>query len=85
MFEKLLKYYLDYFQTVGEPALVTICNCKVPSDIILEQYKKLSPIEKLPVNEKNELWEYAKEKYPDGDMETRLRFIRITYTIGTLV
>lgn len=83
--QPLLDYYLGYFQAVGEPTLVTICNCKVPSDIVLSEYKKLIPIENLPTKEKNELWEYAKEKYPNGDKETRLRFIRITYTIGTLV
>lgn len=83
--KSLLDYYLGYFQAVGEVALVTICNCKVPSDVILSEYKKLPPIENLPTKEKNDLWEYAKEKYPDGDQETRLRFIRITYTIGTLV
>jgi len=81
----LLDYYLGYFQAHGEPALVTICNCKVPSDVVLAEYKKLDPIEKLPAKEKNELWEYAKEKYPNGDKETRLRLIKITYTIGNLI
>lgn len=81
----LLDYYLGYFQAHGEPALVTICNCKIPSDVILEQYKKLDPIETLSTKDKNELWEYAKEKYPDGDKEIRLRLIKITYTIGNLI
>lgn len=81
----LLDYYLGYFQASGEPALKKICNCKVPSDIVLQAYKQLIPIEALPEKEKIELWEYAKQMYPDGDQETRLRFTRITYTIGTLV
>jgi len=84
-FNTLLDYYLGYFQAVGEPALVTITNCKVPSDIILGEYKKMPPIESLPSEQKNELWDYAKEKYPNSDKETRLRFTRITYTIGNLL
>lgn len=83
--EPILKFYLEYFQSIGEPALLTLCNCKIPSYIILAEYKKLKPIEELKTQEKNDLWEYAKEKYPDSDKETRLRFIRTTYTIGTLV
>lgn len=85
MFTSLVKYYLEYFQQQGESALVTICNCKVPSDIILSEYKKLNPIENLTTEEKNELWEYAKQMYPNGDKETRLRFTRITYTVGNLL
>ena len=85
MYKSLLKYYLDYFQEHGEPALVRICNCIVPSKIIIRAYKKLTPIEDLPTKEKNELWEYAKQMYPDGDKETRMRFIKITHTIGHLL
>ena len=85
MLKQLLKYYLDYFQQHGEAAIMVICNCGVPSKIILEQYKRLPPIENLSELEKKELWAYAKEKYPTGDKETRIRFIQITYTIGTLL
>ncbi len=85
MFKELIQYYLYCFQQNGEAALVTICNCKVPSDIVLSEYKKMPPIESLPLEQKNELWDYAKEKYPDGDKETRLRFTKITYIIGNLL
>ena len=83
--KEMFQYILGYFQASGEPGLKVICNCKVPSDIVLSAYSTIPPIESLPIKEKNELWEYAKETYPDGDTETRLRFTRITYTIGTLV
>lgn len=78
----LLKLYLGLFHQYGEPILIALCNCKVPSDVVLETYKKIAPI---PEENMAEMMEYAKEKYPDGDEETRLRFVKITHTIGTLL
>lgn len=85
MYQALVSYYLKGFQERGENALQSICNCVVPSHVILVEYRKLPPIEKLPEKEKKDLWEYSKEMYPKGDKETRLRFIKIVYTIGTLL
>lgn len=85
MFRELVTRYLMLFQEKGEQALVIICNCKIPGDIILKEYNKLPPIESLPEEDKKDLWQYAKQIYPDGDNETKLRFIKITYTIGTLL
>jgi len=85
MFKELIKYYISMFQRDGQQALVTLCNCKVPSDILLIEYKKLSPIEDMSEKEKQDYWEYAKEIYPAGDTETRLKLIKITYVIGTLL
>jgi len=85
MMKPLLDMYLGIFQEKGEASLISMCNCTVPSKIILEAYKKLLPIENLPKEQKEELWQYAKETYPNGDKETRLRFTKITYTIGNLL
>lgn len=85
MFEPLLKYYLDYFQEKGEPALITLCNLKIPSDILLMQYDKMPSIESIPIEQKKELWEYAKTKYPDGTLEQRTRFCKIVHTVGNLI
>ncbi len=85
MFDSLLNIYLSEFQNKGEPVLKTICNLSVPSEVILNKYKSLQPIEDLPEKDKNELWLYAKEIYPDGDKETRIRFTKIVYTIGNLI
>ena len=85
MFNGLLNMYLAEFQNKGEVVLKTICNCTVPSNVVLSHYKKLVPIEDLPEKDKNELWLYAKEIYPDGDKETRIRFTKIVYTIGNLI
>lgn len=70
------------FHQYGEPILIALCNCKVPSDIILAKYETIKPITDESMVE---LMKYAKEKYPNGDEETRLRFVKITHTIGTLL
>lgn len=85
MFKQLLQLYIDLFQKEGEIVLTSICNCSVPSSVVLKAYEKLIPIEGLAEKEKKELWLYAKEKYPDGDNETRIRFSKIVHTIGTLI
>lgn len=85
MFPTLVSYFLRKFNDEGENALQSICNCKVPSEVVLMEYKKLKPIENLSKAEKLDLWEYAKEKYPNGDEETRIRFTKIVYTIGNLI
>ncbi len=85
MFKPVLDFYLGLFQANGEAVLKSLCNCVVPPKIIIEAYAKLPPIETLPEKEKLELWEYAKTMYPDGDKGTRVRFTKITYTIGNLL
>ena len=55
MFKELFDMYLGMFMAQGESALIAICNCVVPSQVVLSFYKKLSPIESMPEKEKNEL------------------------------
>lgn len=85
MFKELLAYYLTYFQQHGEAALKTICNCVVPSKIILEAYKKLPPIESMAEKEKTEMKKYVIENFPDRTKEQQVEICKIVYTIGTLL
>ncbi len=84
MFKELVKYYLEYFQQYGEPAIKTICNCVVPNKIILEEYKKLPPIEQMPEKEKSEMKKYVIEMFPEKTPEQKVEACKIVYTIGTL-
>jgi hypothetical protein len=84
-FMPLVTSYLRYFSEVGEPALLTIFNCKVPSDLILAEYERLIPIELLLEKERRELWEYTKLVLPDRPKEEQIRFSKIVYAIGTLL
>ena len=70
--------YLLKFYEVGEPLLKTICECTVPSKIVLERFKN-----DIPEGELGRLKEYAKEVYPDGNDELHWKFIKITHVIGT--
>lgn len=85
MFKELIAYYLQYFQEHGEPALATICNCDVPTKILLSAYQKLEPIESRPENEKRETWEYIKSIFPDHPKEEQIKFTKVIYTIGNLL
>lgn len=85
MFQQLVSYYLNEFSQKGEPALKTICNCKVPSEIILMEYKKLTPIENLPEKDKKELKLYVIDMFKGKTKEELVNCAKITYTIGTLL
>lgn len=85
MFNQLLYMYLDYFSGHGEQAIKTICNCSVPSQIILMSYKKLPPIENLSEKEKKELKQFVIETFPEKTIQEKLNCCKIIYTIGTLL
>lgn len=85
MFQPLFDMYLGYFQAHGEAALTRFCNCTVPSEVILSFYPKCAPIEDLPQKEKEELWAYAKETYPNGDKDLWLKFSKIVHVIGNSI
>ena len=70
----------------GEAAIKTICNCKVPSDVMLMEYRKLkTKIEDLPTEEKEEMWKVVYEWFPNKSKEERLNVCRIIHTIGILL
>lgn len=60
-FRLIIQSYIQEFHKSGEIVLKNICNLSIPSQIVFTEYKKLTPIDGLPLKEKNELWEYAKE------------------------
>ncbi len=85
MFDIIFNNFLKEFYVQGEPYLKTIANCSVPSRIVRMKYKELPPIEFLPEDKKIELWEYAKECYPDETVVFRTNFCQIVHTIGSLL
>jgi hypothetical protein len=84
-FAPLITEYLRGFQEKGEPFLKTICNCKVPSEIILSEYRKLPPIERMPEKDKKELKRYVIDAFPYKTIVEKLDCAKIVYTIGTLL
>ena len=85
MSSPLLDMYLGKFQAVGEPALVAICNCKVPSMVFLDEYKKLPPIETMLEKEKQEMKLFINETFPDKSIEEKTDIEKIVYTVGNLL
>ena len=69
-----------------EDAIKTICNCKIPSHVMLVEYSKLKvKLEDLPTEQKKELWDYAYRLYPNKTSQERLNVCKIIHTIGTLL
>lgn len=69
-----------------EDAIKTICNCAVPSHVMLVEYSKLKiKLEDLPVEEKKQLWDYAYELYPTKTSQERLNVCKIIHVIGQLL
>lgn len=85
MFKDLIDMYLGLFQARGEPILIAICNCKVPSMVFLEAYKKFPPIEQMPEKEKKEIKLFVHKTFPSKTVEEKLEAAKITYTLGTLL
>jgi len=85
MFQELVTIYLRQFTEIGEPFLITICNCRVPSMIMLQEYAKLPPIEQMPDKDKKELKRYVIDAFPNKTIAEKLDCAKIVYTIGTLL
>lgn len=70
----------------GEDAIKTICNCKVPSDVMMGEYRKLKiKIDDLPKEEKEEMWQVAYQWFPNKSKEERLNVCKIIHTTATLL
>lgn len=76
--------YLEWFKRDGERALMGLVFTDVPAKVVLKKYESLVPIENIPVNEKQDIWNYAKELFPGRAKDELIRAAKIIYTIGTL-
>lgn len=83
MFKELFNKYIQEFHEKGEVVIQSICNCSVPSQLVLMGYRKLPPIETLPEKEKSEMWEHIKQTFPDKTKEKLMDACKIYYTIGS--
>lgn len=81
----MIDFYLDIFHKQGEQALVSICNCTVPSNVFLEQYKKFPPVESISDHDKKELKQYVIALFPGKPVDFLVKAAKIIYTIGSLI
>lgn len=47
-------------------------------------YKTMQPIEQLPTEEKQGLWEYVKQKFPNMSTSDKIQLSKNLYVIGSL-
>ena len=85
MFKELIKFYLSEFNRLGEPALIAICNCKIPTEILLSEYKRQEPLESMPEKERKEMWEYVCQAFPDKTKSEKIICAKVIHTIGSLI
>jgi len=80
MFEHIIKQvYVPAFHTTGESVIRTLCNNRVPMEIMLCAYNKIAPI---PQDEVEELMNYATEMYPDETEYFRENVTKVVYTLA---
>jgi len=79
--DRIFDSYINGFHAEGEPYLITLAKCTVPSKIVLERYKSLPALE---LNNENlqALMAFANEVFPDKGDDFKLNFCKIVYTIG---
>lgn len=69
-----------------ESAVITICNCSIPSQVMLAEYGRLKfSLENLDENEKKELWDFANTNFPDKTKQQKIDVCKIVLTIGRLL
>lgn len=72
----------------SETTFLALVNLGTTSSVIneclMDCYKGMMPIEVIPKNEKWELWNYAKEKWPDATREQLKDKCLYIYIIGNL-
>lgn len=77
--EPLFQACLNAFYQKGEDAIKVVCNCRVPSMVVLDRYKSLPP---MPDEERKELIQYAAELFPGWSGDRLEQVAKIVYTIG---
>lgn len=85
-YKPILEMCLQLIREKGEDAFVTICNCAIPSYVVLFEHDRLGKkIESLPQEERQAMWEYVFEKFPKHSKEDRVKFCKIIHCIGELI
>lgn len=70
----------------GEVAIKTICNCNIPSHVMLVEYKKLSmKIEDISLYEKEKMWGEVYEMFHQKSKEERIKVCKIIHCISELL
>lgn len=69
--------------TVGEDGLIALCNCDVPSKIILFDYERLEKkLDQLPRDEIEAMWEYVGANFPNKSREEKINASKIIHWVG---
>lgn len=70
----------------GEEAMLAVCNCNIPSVVILSEYERLeNKFDRLPKDEIESMWEYVGSRFPDKTREEKIKCCKIIHCFGELL
>lgn len=84
-FNPIMAHYLNSFEMKGEVILKSICNCVVPSQIVMSYYPNVMPIEQLPDEKKRDLKKTVIAMFPEKTPQELIQCCKIIHTMGILL
>ena len=85
-FGEIIQDYLFYIQEKGEPGLITLLNCKVPTDILVSEHTRLNlTLSEIQQKEKNEMWEFVCKTFPLYHQQQKINCCKVIQLIGYLL
>jgi hypothetical protein len=69
----------------SEEELITICGSAILRKCLLRCYKLFPKLESISEEEKKELWQEARDKFPGKKQGELIENCKIIYTVGKLI
>lgn len=84
--KELIGFFLMQIVDKGESALVAILGCSVPRYVLFGEYNRLGlQIEDLGKDEKQQMWEFIHQHFPDRTKEFRIDSCKIIHLVSHLI
>jgi hypothetical protein len=72
-FLPLVGEYLSYVSENGERGLITLCNCTVPSEVLVREHTRLKlELSNMPGDEKQETWNFVCRTFPEHNQQQKM-------------
>lgn len=81
----IIEMCLYYAMDQGEEGVATICKCSVPSYVLLQEYKKIPQIEERSKEDRQQIWDFVNERFPNKTKEEKINCCKVIHTISTLL
>lgn len=85
LYNQLIEMCLFEALNRGDDGLGTICNCDIPSHVMMVCYSKIPPIESLATENRQQMWDFVNERFPAKTKEEKIKCCKIIYTVSVLL